>query len=59
MGNQDEMVEGPFKVTEGIEPKKASAEEGFPIWIIILIVIIIIMVLIIFFILQTHNGADT
>ena len=51
MGNNMELIEGPFTVTEGKE-KSTKTEEEFPYWLIIVIVVIIIMGLIVLLILR-------
>lgn len=51
LGNHEELIMGPFVVTEGKE-KKASSDAEFPYWIIVVIIIIVIMSQIIFMIIR-------
>jgi hypothetical protein len=61
VGNQEEVVEGPFAVTEGVE-KTGSDDSNFlssnGIWLILIIVIIIIMVLVILMLMKRSKRRE-
>jgi len=61
LGNQAELTEGPFEITQGVE-EKADSDENFLtanlMWIILLIIIIIIMFLVVFFMLKRSKRRE-
>ncbi len=55
VGNQAEITEGPFEVTEGTEPKAASSTEELPYWWIIIIVIIVVVMLLVIMLVMKRS----